>query len=85
MPGERRKFSRREKVFLIGHLQTLDGTPICECSVIDISVSGARIHIARNVEIPESFTLVIPRRSAKFRCAIVHRLPDGETMGVKFA
>ena len=58
-------------------------TALVECRVVDISESGARIHLARDQELPQIFTLVLTRgRGPRRFCQVLRR--EGTTLGVRF-
>jgi hypothetical protein len=71
------------KVFLLASLQAIDGTKLGDCAVVDLSSTGARLHLTGDPELPPKFTLNVPRRKLRVRCSVVHR-PGRNLIGVKF-
>jgi hypothetical protein len=52
------------------------------CVLWDISHGGARLAAAKHNELPDVFTLVLPKTGVEHRCAIVWR--NQRFVGVKF-
>ncbi len=83
MPGERRRYKPREKVFLLASLHALDGTKLADCEVVDLSSTGARLHVTGDPKLPAKFMLDVRRRKVSYCCSVVHR-PGKDLFGVKF-
>jgi hypothetical protein len=59
------------------------GKPQLNCLVVDVSEGGARICLARDVEVPAIFTLLLTRDGGARRfCQTLRR--DGTILGVRF-
>jgi hypothetical protein len=59
------------------------GKPQLNCLVVDVSEGGARICLARDVEVPAIFTLLLTRDGGARRfCQTLRR--DGMVLGVRF-
>ena len=74
--GDRRKNLRhavRQRAFI--NLE--DGAALRSCLILDLSDNGAKLVIVRAGDLPEEFTLFLPRR-----CRIARRLD--EEIGVRF-
>lgn len=53
------------------------------CAISDISASGARLNLKDDVDLPDSFFLLLtPNGAARRRCRLIWR--DGLTVGVEF-
>lgn len=84
--------SKRKSTRLAGLIQVGRGRPDVDCSVRDISGTGALISLApaggrRNVfdkkaDVPDRFTLTIKADRMRVECEVVRR--RGEELGVKF-
>jgi hypothetical protein len=58
-------------------------SPAVACAISDISISGARLNLKDDVELPDNFFLLLtPNGAARRRCRLVWR--DGLMVGVKF-
>jgi len=58
-------------------------SPALACSISDISDSGAQLHLANDVELPEKFILLLTANGGARRlCRVIWR--DGLSIGVKF-
>jgi hypothetical protein len=51
--------SPRRNVFQIGKVYNLDGTPLVECILRDISATGAKLELREDVPLPDSFVLAL--------------------------
>ncbi len=76
-----RRQDRRRKVRVASILVSDDREPI-PCVILDISASGARLHIHDPVEIPKTFHLLQIANDERHECEAVWR--NGNEMGVKF-
>ncbi len=73
----RRHFDYRAKI------QKDKDSPAIVCAISDISVTGARLNLKDDVELPVTFFLLLtPNGVAHRRCRVIWR--DGLTVGVKF-
>ena len=73
----RRQFHYSARIFTNG------SGPLHECSISDISETGARIVLKSDHELPERFTLLLTESGgARRRCRVVWR--SGLTIGVEF-
>ena len=60
-----------------------DGSPPRGCTIADVSVSGAKLHIQSGAEIPERFRLLLTRDGQSIRqCQVVRR--ENLDIAVKF-
>ena len=81
MFGDRRK-NQRHTINRLAKFQTVSGALLRECTITDISVSGARLFVA-DVEVPDKFYLLISGdKVVREECQIVWRL--GGEVGVTF-
>ncbi len=59
------------------------GTPTCDCLLVDISDTGARLELRTPAEMPETFNLLLSANGAvQRRCQIVWR--SNSQIGVQF-
>lgn len=80
--AELRKKPRRQFHYDAKILKGKD-VPILGCSISDISDSGARLNLEADVELPDTFVLLLtPNGGARRHCRLIWR--DGLTVGVKF-
>ena len=79
---ELRKKPRRPLQFTASIV--VDGKPPArKCVISDVSESGARLTVAGNDDVPDSFLLLLSRNGdARRRCRVVWR--SGATVGVAF-
>ena len=54
------------------------GTPQLECTIRDISQTGAQIEVEEG-DVPDDFTLIFSRQ-----CRVLRRSKDGRKIGVEF-
>jgi len=73
----------RIRSFLRGEIIHSNGASRTECTVRDISETGARIQVPKSVTLPEFFELFIPQKGRHERAKIIW-IKDGE-IGVTFA
>lgn len=74
--------SNRVRSFLRGEVVHSNGSSRTECTIRDISETGARIEAPPSVTIPEFFELVIPLRNSRHRAQMIWR--HGIEIGVAF-
>jgi hypothetical protein len=58
------------------------GSPLCDCIMLDISDSGAKLRIDDPERLPEDFTIALAPRGPYRRCHIVWRTDS--QVGVEF-
>jgi hypothetical protein len=63
----------RTRSFLRGEIIHSNGNSRTDCTVRDLSETGARIEAPPSVTVPEYFDLVIPQRNIRHRARIVWR------------
>jgi PilZ domain len=80
-PAEHRTASR-VRAFLRGEIIHSNGNSRTECTVRDLSDTGARIEAPASVTIPEFFELYIPLKGLRHRSRMMWRA--GNEMGVAF-
>ena len=86
MGFDKRRHMRRPMVQPVAILRP-DGTLVCECTLRDVSDTGARLKLAgegsATVEISQQFVLSLSTRGNIFRqCETVWR--NGDEIGVRF-
>jgi hypothetical protein len=80
--AELRKKPRRQFHYN-ARILTNKRTPLIACSIADISQSGARLALELDVELPDTFILLLTARgSTRRHCRVVWR--NGMTLGVEF-
>jgi hypothetical protein len=58
-------------------------SPAFACSISDISATGARLYLKDDVELPDTFVLLLtPNGATRRHCRVMWR--DGLSLGVKF-
>ncbi len=81
-PVEQRRASPRSRTLLEGHIIYNNRLSRMECSVRDLSETGARIVFAQPVKVPAQFELQIPKRKLIRQAQIMWY--DGQAHGVMF-
>jgi hypothetical protein len=81
LPNDRRR-SSRVRSFLRGEILHSNGASRTECTIRDLSETGARIEAPVSVTVPEHFELSIPQRHVHHRARMVWR--HGAEIGVAF-
>lgn len=76
-----RRQERRRKV-RIASIIVSEVLPPIPCVILDISLSGARLHVHDHAEIPDRFTLVQSADKQLHSCTVVWR--NENEMGVRF-
>lgn len=76
-----RRQERRRSV-RIASILTSDGRSPISCVVLDLSASGARLHIHDQAEVPDEFRLLLVATGDEHPCTTVWR--SGNEMGVRF-
>ncbi|MFA5900425.1 MAG: PilZ domain-containing protein [Hyphomicrobium sp.] len=79
---ERRKVSRR-RVLKEGKIVYADGMRVVDCTIRDLSETGARLLVANTVSLPETFHLFEKAAGLVYPAAIVWR--QATSVGVQFA
>ena len=67
------RIASRTRSFLRGEIVHSNGNSRTECTVRDLSDTGARIEAPPSVTVPEYFDLIIPQRNIRHRARIVWR------------
>jgi hypothetical protein len=70
----------RHKVLKVGAVDFNGGA--IDCTVRNLSLTGAAIEIANQQAIPDKFTLVVPRDNLRLPCHVVWR--KAYRIGVRF-
>ena len=60
MTDERRR-TKRQTLRRMGMVYTIEGKPLVPCQLCDVSATGARIAIAKELPLPKSFVLSLSR------------------------
>jgi hypothetical protein len=82
MSSDKRR-SPRKKINTVAFLYTVDGWPLGECRIKDISTGGARLAHALSDEIPAEFFLSFSRDGkVRRRCEV--RWSKEKEVGVRF-
>jgi hypothetical protein len=79
-PADRRQFGRR-KTNLHGWI-SVPGRPKLPCTVLDLSVGGALLHLDKPSWLPYNFVLSIEATKFVSWCEVRHSRPDA--VGVRF-
>jgi hypothetical protein len=75
--------SIREHVCFPARIETVSGAPRIECTVLDVSDSGARVSASSKTSFPKEFWLVFSKDGTRRRrCRMAWR--SGEQMGLKY-
>lgn len=78
---DRRKYDRK-RVSKSGRIFSSEPECLIEVEIYDMSVAGARIRAAANIEIPVSFDLIVVSESIHYPA--IARWRNGEWVGVSF-
>jgi hypothetical protein len=78
-PADKRQAARR-KVLKTGKIHFGKSREVC--TVRDLSSTGASIELARRINVPDYFTLVLEMESAARKCTVVWR--NGLQLGIQF-
>lgn len=79
---EQRRVSPRSRTLLEGHIIYNNRLSRMECTVRDLSETGARIVFAQPVKVPAQFELQIPKRKLVRQAQVMWY--DGQNHGVMF-
>lgn len=78
-----RRREKRRAVEVTVAIALPDGTRLTECSIVDASETGAKLKLPDNVEVPDSFVLLLSSiGTARRHCTVVWR--DKALIGVRF-
>jgi hypothetical protein len=72
----------RQKAFLKAMVRTQNGAVTMECTVRNISSTGAKIEISKSCVLPAEFELEIPQRNTVMHCHLIWR--NDEAAGIRF-
>jgi hypothetical protein len=72
----------RERTFLQARIAFGDGAISAQCTVTQLSTSGARLIVSSSLSLPDRFEIAIPQRGVKFIARLVWRHDD--QAGVEF-
>ena len=78
---EQRK-SPRQRVFFRATIADATNNFVCDCQVLDLSGSGARLAVKPEGLIPDTFILRLRRTGDRKCCSVVWRA--GDQIGVEF-
>jgi hypothetical protein len=81
-PVEQRRVSPRSRTLLEGHIIYNNRLSRMECTVRDLSETGARIMFEQPVKVPAQFELQIPKRKLVRQAQVMWY--DGQNHGVMF-
>ncbi|WP_134499333.1 PilZ domain-containing protein [Microvirga pakistanensis] len=81
-PVEQRRASPRSHTHLKGHIIFNNGLSRMECTVRDLSETGARLAFAHPVKVPAEFQLQIPGKKLIRRAQVIWY--DGRSHGIMF-
>ena len=82
IPGEEKRIARRNKVLKDGKIVSMNYTSVYECSVRNISETGARLRCFDPASIPDEFRLLMPADQIIREARVVWR--RGDLLGVQF-
>ena len=82
--------AQRKPLRTLGEIECLGRDAGIECTVLDLSTTGAKLKVAGvtrrafapSLELPETFRLLIPRDNIAMDCRLAWR--EGDTIGVSF-
>jgi hypothetical protein len=77
-----RRRQLRKKTFLGGMIVSSDGALVVDCTIRDLSESGARVRIPNSLIVPERAFLIVSRRETAYEVAVVRS--RGDELGLKF-
>jgi hypothetical protein len=78
-----KRSERRQDLTWDSFIMSPDGSVVCECRMLNVSASGAKLALREPTDTPEEFVLMLSRNGAvQRRCKVVRRA-DKE-LGVKF-
>ena len=83
MGAQHRKFTRRrvEQPVLI---KSVEGTIVGQCTMLDISLGGARLNVDAGAAIPELFTLLLSKLDGNLKRHCVVAWRKDRQLGVRF-
>ncbi|WP_165820126.1 PilZ domain-containing protein [Microvirga sp. KLBC 81] len=81
-PVEQRRASQRSRTLLEGHIIYNNRLSRMECTVRDLSETGARLVFAQPVKVPAEFELQIPKKKLARRAQVMWY--DGQNHGIMF-
>ncbi len=78
-----RRRSRRRRTLLRGKLSDWQGKLLGDCSISDMSETGAKVTVTDTSSVPDGVFLVDVRNRIAYKCKVVRRQADG-ALGLKF-
>ena len=81
-PPQEGRNTRRQRVLLGGKIAYDNGNYTCDCSIRDLSATGARLGIRGGTVLPKYFYLLDLRNGMAYECEVVWR--NAAQTGVKF-
>ena len=83
MRDKDQRISRRKQLHYPAWIDHGDPSTRCNCTLWDVSESGARIILTKDIELPKHFNLLLSLTGASCRyCEVIWR--EGLSVGVKF-
>jgi hypothetical protein len=81
--GDERRKTKRKALHHTGMVYTTDGSPLVACELCDVSATGAKIAIAKEVALPKSFVLSLSHDGhVRRQCTIAWQF--SVVVGVRF-
>lgn len=77
-----RRAAGRQRAFLQGRIVFNHGKSAFDCTIRDLSPTGARIQFSDAITVPQSVVLEIPSRSARHEALV--RWRSGDKIGIEF-
>jgi PilZ domain-containing protein len=81
-PDKDKRSDNRKRTFLPARISFGDGALSVECTVAQLSKTGARVNVASSIVLPDRFEFSIPQRSLNCRARLAWR--KDEEAGVEF-
>ncbi len=80
---ERRRGAPRKRTLTRAKIVCADRRPTIDCTLHNLSGTGASLKVELTAGIPDQFTLIIEGEDRSLPCTVVWRLP--KQMGVRFS
>ena len=81
-PSTERRPNRRKKVLLTGIITYADGAHCFDCTIRDLSETGARLAVGKNAQFPSNFYLINIRDRVAYDAQLIWN--DGAQIGISF-